>query len=112
MRKLIYFVALLLVLSAPVQAANQSASITAQNTFTTAMTVLTEERISISVSGTFVGTVTLQRQMDATNWRDVETWTTEIERTYLSDEKQKVRIGIKTGDFTSGTAVVRLGTGL
>lgn len=84
-------------------------SITAQNTFTNVMPVRVGLRASVSVSGTFVATVTLQRKLDGTNWRDVESWSGEIETTYVVDEPCDLRLGVKTGDFTSGTAVCRLG---
>ena len=90
-----------------------SASITAQNTFTDAFaSVPANIRMSVSISGTYVATVTLQRMCDGTNWRDIQSWTSTVaEVTYHADENCSVRIGVKTGDFTSGTAVLRLGMG-
>ena len=84
-------------------------SVTAQNEFTGILPVLPLERVSLSISGTFVATVVLQRQLDGTNWRDVEEWTDEVETTYVGDEPGDLRLGVKTGGFTSGTVVCRLG---
>ncbi|KKK79611.1 hypothetical protein LCGC14_2831750 [marine sediment metagenome] len=86
-------------------------SITAQNTFTDSLFLLPNVRVSVSISGTFNATVTIQRRLDGTNWRDVESWTGEIETDYISGYQQDVRIGVKTGDFTSGTAVLYIGIG-
>ncbi|KKN52666.1 hypothetical protein LCGC14_0610600 [marine sediment metagenome] len=94
-----------------------TADIIAQNTFTDALVNInsvrgraTATRVSISVSGTFGATVTLQRRLDGTNWRDVSNWTTTTEESYIVDQRVDLRIGVKTGNFTSGTAVVRLGS--
>lgn len=84
-------------------------SVTAQNEFSDPLTVRKDIRVSVSVSGTFVATVTLQRRLDGTNWRDVEAWSGEIEGSYVVDEPCDLRIGVKTGGFTSGTAVCRIG---
>ena len=66
--------------------------------------------MNISVSGTWAGTVTLQRTFDlGVTWVDVETWTCNYEG-YLVDLQRGVRyrIGIAVGEYTSGTAVLRL----
>ena len=91
---------------------SQEASLTAENTFTAALTgIVAGTRVSVSVSGSYSATVTLQRRVDGSNYRDVTNWTSETESTYVSDEKQDLRLGIKSGDFTSGTAVCRIGHG-
>lgn len=87
------------------------ADITAQNTFTDSLSILPHQRPSLSISGTFDATVTLQRRLDGTNWRDVESWNGEIEPDYLSGYTQDIRLGVKTGNFTSGTAVLYIGIG-
>jgi hypothetical protein len=84
-----------------------SASIAAENTFTTAVQL--EGNFNISISGTFVATVFVQRSTDGTNWRDVNSFTAPFEGTGFEPEVMYYRIGVKTGGFTSGTAVVRLG---
>ena len=83
--------------------------ISAQNTFSDGLYV--EGDFSFSISGTFVGTVTVQRSFDAgATWRDVDTFTAPIETAGYDGEPIVVyRAGIKTGDHTSGTASVRIG---
>ncbi len=90
----------------------RSASITAANNFTDPLSVRPEEGASVSVSGTWSATVHLQHRLDGTNWRDVESYTANTEKVYTAGEGCDVRIGVKTGNFTSGTVVVRLGVGL
>jgi hypothetical protein len=89
--------------------ANQSVSAGAQNIFSPALPVPSKTAVSVSVSGTFVGTVTLQRRFDGGAWHDHSTWTAIAETTYDVDEGGELRIGIKTGGYTSGTAVCRIG---
>jgi hypothetical protein len=54
-------------------------------------------------------TVSVQRSPDGTNWFDVNTYTAPIEGTGFDPEFNFYRIGVKTGDYTSGTVDVRLG---
>lgn len=82
-------------------------SITAQNTWSDAMQI--NGWFNVSISGTFVATVTVQRSTDNTNWRDVNTFTASFEGTGMEPEVMWYRIGVKTGAFTSGTVDVRLG---
>lgn len=90
--------------------------ITASNIFTTGLLVYAGEAVSISIAGTFVATVVLQRQLDGANWNDVPLpnglpgWTGPTEMTYLADETGFVRLGVETGNFTSGSITARLGT--
>ena len=84
-----------------------SASIAAQNTFTTAK--MLQGDFNVSVSGTFAATVTVQRSPDNSSWFDVNTFTTPIETAGFEPELMWYRVGVKTGDYTSGTAAVRLG---
>lgn len=71
----------------------------------------------VSITGTWVGTVTLQRSIgEPGSWSDVKgtTWTSNTTETYgdnLGDGGDIIayyRIGIKAGDYTSGTATVSL----
>jgi len=95
----------------------KSAAITAQNTFSEALPLQSGEKCSISISGTFSATVSLQRRFDGADgsWNDVATpegdagWTVPVESTYEADENCEVRLGVKTSNYTSGTANVRLG---
>jgi hypothetical protein len=51
-----------------------------------------------------------------TGWRDIPNpdgsigWTAAIEASYYADEASFVRIGIKSGNYGSGAALVRIGT--
>jgi hypothetical protein len=91
-----------------------SQSVTAENTFTDAITVegSGNRRIfTIVVSGTWVATVTLQRSFDfGVTWEDVSTKTngTTTLDDLLDNQDIQYRIGVKTGDFTSGTVAVSL----
>lgn len=64
--------------------------------------------IEITRSGTWTATVTLQRSIsEPGSWADVTTYTTNATVTYndgLDNQTIYYRIGIKTGDYTSGTA--------
>jgi len=85
------------------------ASLSAQNTFCDGL--YTEKEFNFSIQGTWVGTITVQRSLDrGSTWRDVETFTSNIE-TYGFDPGPTViyRAGFKTGEYTSGTADVRIG---
>lgn len=86
--------------------AKVTASLSAQNTFTDSIDLV--GHFNLSISGAFVATVTVQRSFDNTNWFDVDTFTGPIE-TYGFDPSQVYyRAGIKTGDYTSGTAVISI----
>lgn len=86
-----------------------TASITAQNTFSNALDV--QGYFSLSVSGIAGGTiVTVQRSFDAgSTWKDVEAYTTDIETYGFEPEPVTYRVGVKSGEFGSGTASIRLG---
>jgi hypothetical protein len=83
-----------------------SASIGAQNTFTDSIKL--SGPFDLSISGTFVGTVTVQRSYDNSSWKDVDTFTSPTEDYGFQPEIAWYRAGIKTGGYTSGTAVVSL----
>jgi hypothetical protein len=65
-----------------------------------------------SITGTWAGTITLQRSFDdETSWTDVTTYTSNSTSTYndsLDNEIVFYRIGFDTGDYTSGTATLSL----
>lgn len=95
---------------------NVTASISAQNTFTSAITVTnvgTARSFSISLTGVWVATVTLQRSFDGgVSWIDVTTYAANTTTTYsdgLDNQEIQYRIGVKTGDYTSGTVAATLG---
>lgn len=85
-------------------------SITAENSFSDAIT-LTKGGFNLSLSGTWVATVYVQRKFsyDDTAWLDVEFFTSNGEYSaYEYEDDVQYRVGVKTGDFTSGTVNVRL----
>lgn len=63
-----------------------------------------------SVSGTWEGTITLQRSFDnGTTWLDVSELEDNVENYDQEIESNVIyRIGFKDGDYTSGEANVRL----
>lgn len=94
-------------------------TISAQNTFT--RSIQTRGVFNFSVSGTFVATVTIQRSFDifdengvqipdaSKTWHDLETYTAPYQDIGIQPEETAViRAGVKTGDYTSGSAVLRI----
>jgi hypothetical protein len=64
----------------------------------------------MSVSGVFSATVTVQRSFDGgATWGDVQAFAAPVETVGMAASIQALyRIGVKTGDFTSGTVHVLL----
>ena len=92
-----------------------TASIAAQNTFSNNIQVTgvgENRRFAITITGTWVATVTVQRSIGVVgNWVDVVSYTTNQATTFadgLDNQLVFYRIGIKTGNYTSGTAVCTL----
>lgn len=81
-------------------------SVTAENSFTDWLQTNAGNRLAISISGTFSANVTVQRRLDGANARDIQTFTAPTEQSYICDAGEEVRVGVKTGGFTSGTVVV------
>ena len=83
-------------------------SIAAENLFTDSVKLT--GFFNISLSGTWSATVTVQRSFDQGNtWFDVESFTVNTEQYGLEPEfGVYYRVGVKTGNFTSGTVVTRL----
>lgn len=89
-----------------------SVSVTAENQFGSSIRVtgVGNTRIfDLDLTGTWTATVTLQRSLDEEGtWTDVTTYTTNQDTTVddgLDNEIAFYRLGVKTGDFTSGTMV-------
>lgn len=82
------------------------ATITAQNSFTDAVAVGNND-FAVSVSGISNGsTVTLQRRLDGTNWRDVKQYTADIEETGSEVVPgADYQLGVKTSDYGSGDTI-------
>ena len=89
-------------------------SITAQNNFTDGVESVGEDRgehdVAVSISGTFVATVTIQRSLDGeATWADLPTtYTAAAEVNVIPTRGAFYRAGVKTGGFTSGTVVVAI----
>lgn len=81
-------------------------TIAAENTFSDPVRLI--GAFNFSLSGTFSATVTVQRSVDGSTWRDVDTFTAPSEEVGYEPEVMYYRAGVKTGAFTSGSAVVRL----
>ena len=83
-------------------------SVDNENLFTDAMQIV--GYFNISISGTWAGTVTCQRSFDGgSTWLDVATWMSNTEEYGFEPEREvHYRVGIKLGEFTSGSAVLRL----
>lgn len=69
---------------------------------------------TLSITGTYTATITLQRRFNDpggySSTYDVATYTANAEYNLLDyGNNVEYRIGIKTGGYTSGTAVIRLG---
>jgi len=108
MKKLFFILLAALLFAAPAMADGVTKTITAQNTYSDSWSV--QGRFNISISGTWVGTVTVQRSFDnGSTWHDVATYTANTQTTG-NEPSAKVlwRIGIKTGEFTSGSCVAAL----
>lgn len=92
-------------------AASVVKAVGAQNTFTDGLTVSGHKRVGISVTGTFSGTVVLQRKVPGAadnTYVDVASWTAVAEKVLENVGNFTYRLGIKTGGYTSGTATCRL----
>lgn len=93
-----------------------SEAISAANTFSDPIRVVGKEdarTFGIVISGTFVATVTLQFAFkDDGPWTDQgTTWTAPISTNYTDGQDDQIiyyRIGVKTGEYTSGTATCEL----
>ena len=85
-----------------------SANITAQNTFTTPIEMI--GNFVVRIRGTWSGTVTLQRSDDAgVTFDDVQVYTANaVDSVFEAEPGILYQIGVKTGQFTSGTVAVRL----
>ncbi len=91
---------------------NVEGSFSSANVFTDTIEVTgsgTARNFTVTISGTFSATLTLQRSFDeGLSWFDVQNFTSTTTGTIISDgltgQITLYRIGIKTGNYTSGTA--------
>ena len=85
-----------------------SKTINADNTFTDPVRLT--GFFNLSLTGTFVATITVQRSFDEkATWNDVDTFTSPTEDYGVEPEVCWYRVGIKTGEYTSGSVTVRMG---
>lgn len=87
-----------------------TASITNANSFTEQAELDYRRPFNVSVSGTFSATVALQRSFDGgSTWLTVWTTTTAAELVVDTVEPGTLwRLGVRTGDYTSGTVAARV----
>lgn len=92
-----------------------TASIAGEEQYTDSILVtgFEDERIfNVTITGVWAGTVTLQRSIGVPDaWVDANDWTANTDTDIdddLDDQSVYYRVGILTGDYTSGTAVVTL----
>ena len=93
-----------------------SSSIAAQNTFTDPIRVTgvgSSRTFTVNISGTWSATVSLQRSIgDDASWEDTgTTYTSNTVVTFADGLDNQIiyyRLGVKTGNYTSGTAVCSL----
>jgi len=86
-------------------------SITAQNTFSDVLKI--QGYFNVSITGIAGGTeVTIQRKtgVDGDTFTDIQAFTADTETYGYEPEFTEYKIGVKTGNFGSGTCKVRLGT--
>ena len=83
-------------------------SVTNENQFTDPAEII--GYFNVSISGTWDATITAQRSFDfGSTWFDVKEWTDNIQEYGFEPERDvQYRIGVKTGDYSSGTPVLRL----
>lgn len=87
-----------------------TATVTGPNQWTDPILVEpgTSAAISLAVSG-FAGTLTLQRSLDGVAWVDVKQWVDSgVEGSYDAEVAQLLRAGVKTGQYSLGTANLRI----
>lgn len=91
-----------------------SAAISSANSFTNSIQVTgvgATRNVTVNRTGTFVATVSLQRSADNASWTTVATYTTAASIVYndaLDNQIQYYRIGVETGNYTSGTVTASL----
>lgn len=82
--------------------------ISAENTYSQAQEI--KGGFNLSLSGTWSATVHVQRSFDTgATWVDVDNFTANTEQTGTEPEAYVLyRVGVKTGNYTSGTVKARL----
>ena len=86
----------------------QTKTVAGINDATTPMAIPRRELVSVSVQGTFVATIALQRSFDkAVTWETVESYTAPVAKNFEAAEDLHLRM-IATA-YTSGSPALRLG---
>jgi hypothetical protein len=91
-----------------------TASVIAQNTYTDPLTVEPYYDAVLTISGITGGTiVTLQQSYSSGAWVDREVFTSDVAGWPVSvlESNLRLRAGVKTGEFGSGTCAIRLSQG-
>lgn len=89
-------------------------TISAQDTYTdwffiSSQNNLPPTTVDLSISGTFVATVTLQRKFSVNgDIEDVDTFTEADETYFTVSSNSYYRIGVKTGEYTSGDISIKM----
>ena len=85
-------------------------TISTANSWTDPVHIIGDFNFSIvaSTSPAFVGTVTVQRSNDESDWRDVDTFTVSSEEVGYDPMKNYYRAGIKAGEYTAGSVTLSL----
>ena len=83
------------------------ATISSDDSFSDPVSV--KGNFNLSVSGTFSGTLTVQRSRDRSTWLDVDTFNAPSEDVGYDPEQNWYRVGCKAGELASGSVIVRIG---
>jgi hypothetical protein len=109
---LVGYVGTLFKLQSSEQNRTQSASSDNVQTLSIKVTGIGEaRRFTVTTSGVFTATVTLQRSVDNIAWTDVKSYTTATTDNYLDgldNQELFYRLNVKTGNYTSGTVTMSL----
>jgi hypothetical protein len=92
-------------------AGQAAGDLTAQNTFIGPVDVNPGDAVFINTSGTWAGTLTVQakRSGDASYFDLSEAvFTSNLSRSQVFNETMNIKIGFKTGEYTSGTASIKI----
>jgi hypothetical protein len=105
----------------PTTPVNVSSTLTAENTFTSELSADANTVITVFAdfaTGSFTGTVTLQRKLpgqsdffDVTDDVGVSGFSAGVNIDYYNAERCDLRLGVKTGDFAGTSVACRLGKG-
>ncbi len=81
-------------------------TLAAQNTFSDALLVQPGDKVAVSLQPGAATTVTVQRLLTGSSWRDIQNYTADYEGTYEADCPCEIRAGVKTGNYGASTTVL------